>query len=173
MKKLLMILPLAFLLCFTFSCQQGEEVAEEPVVDVGAEIAAIKALNDEWLALYNAGDFDTLVSIFYAENAVQMSPNTPILEGKEAILSSLKKSREESEEHCESSVTEDVLVYGDLAVARGTDTGTTTPRDGGEPAKYNIKWVIAYERQSDGTWKCVYEIWNDNNPLPPPSQEKE
>jgi len=28
MKKLLMILPLVFMLCFAFSCQQGEEVAE-------------------------------------------------------------------------------------------------------------------------------------------------
>jgi len=32
MKKLLMILPLVFLLCFTFGCQQGEEVAEEAMV---------------------------------------------------------------------------------------------------------------------------------------------
>ena len=37
MKKLIMILPLVFLLCFAFSCQQAEEVAEEPVVDVAAE----------------------------------------------------------------------------------------------------------------------------------------
>jgi proline iminopeptidase len=29
MKKLLTIIPLVFLLCFTFSCQQGEEVAED------------------------------------------------------------------------------------------------------------------------------------------------
>ncbi len=37
MKKLLLILPLVFLLCFTFGCQQAEEVAEEPVVDVESE----------------------------------------------------------------------------------------------------------------------------------------
>ena len=29
MKRLFMVIPLVFLLCFTFSCQQGEEVAEE------------------------------------------------------------------------------------------------------------------------------------------------
>ncbi len=173
MKKLLMILPLVFLLCFTFSCKQSEETAEKPSVDVEADRAAIGALNDEWLALYNAGDFDQLVSIFYAENAVQMPPDGPIVNGKEAILSSLKKSREEFEEYCDSSEIDTVSVYGDVAVARGTDTGTMTPRDGGEPTKYNIKWLIVYERQSDGNWKCVYEIWNDNNPLPPPPSEKE
>ncbi len=37
MKKLLMIIPLVFLLCITFGCKQGEEVAEEPAVDVEAE----------------------------------------------------------------------------------------------------------------------------------------
>jgi ketosteroid isomerase-like protein len=172
MKKLLMILPLVLLLCITFSCQKAEEVAEQPAVDVEADIAAIKALNDEWLALYNVGDFDKLVAVYYVENAVQMPPNAPIQEGKEVILSSLKKSREESEEYCDSSIVEDVSVYGNVAVARGTDTGTTTLRDGGEPTRYNIKWLIVYERQSDGTWKCVYEIWNDNNPLPASPEEE-
>jgi ketosteroid isomerase-like protein len=42
MKKLFMVLPLVFLLCFTFSCQQGEEVAAEPAVDAEAEKAAIR-----------------------------------------------------------------------------------------------------------------------------------
>ena len=37
MKKLLIILPLVFLLCFTLVCQKAEEVAEEPAVDVEAE----------------------------------------------------------------------------------------------------------------------------------------
>lgn len=166
MKKFLTVIALVFLLCLTFGCQKGEEVAEEPVVDVEADTATIKAMIDEWVALYNAGDFDKLVAVFYAENAVIMPPNEPITEGKEAILSGLKKSREEFEEYCDSSIVEEVSVYGNVAVARGTDTGTTAPRDEGEPTKYNIKWLTVYERQSDGTWKCKYEIWNDNNPLP-------
>jgi len=33
MKKLFIILPLVILFCFAFSCQQAEEVAEEPAVD--------------------------------------------------------------------------------------------------------------------------------------------
>jgi ketosteroid isomerase-like protein len=24
---------------------------------------------------------------------------------------------------------------------------------------------LAFERQTDGAWKCIYEMWNDN-PLP-------
>ncbi len=42
MKKLLLILPLVFLLCIAFGCKQAEEVAEEPVVDIAAEEEAIR-----------------------------------------------------------------------------------------------------------------------------------
>ncbi len=33
MKKLLLVIPLVVLLCFTFGCQQGKEVAEEATPD--------------------------------------------------------------------------------------------------------------------------------------------
>ena len=54
MKKLYMILPLVFLLCFTFGYQQGEEVAEEPAVDIEAEEAAIReTMKKAWDGLNN------------------------------------------------------------------------------------------------------------------------
>jgi len=68
MKKLLMILPLVFMLCFTFGCQQqGEEVAEEPVVDVEAERAAIQEAFSAWMKANDAKDVDGLVSYFAAD----------------------------------------------------------------------------------------------------------
>ncbi len=50
MKKLLTVIPLVILLCFTFGCQQkGEEVSEEAVIDIEAEKAAVKTMLDEWI----------------------------------------------------------------------------------------------------------------------------
>jgi len=174
MKKLLMVIPLVILLCFTFSCQQGEEVAEEPVVDVEidveADVAAIKALLDEWVVLFNAGDFEKLVSVWYAEDAVSMHPNQPILEGREAILADYKNTREREDMQCDSSIAEDVRVSGDMAFARGNESYTVAPKDGGEPTKYDFKGVIIFERQPDGTWKCICEIGNSN--LPEKSEEE-
>ena len=52
MKKLLMILPLVFLLCFTFSCQkQAEEVAEEPAVDIEATITVDNAVSPDGVSI--------------------------------------------------------------------------------------------------------------------------
>jgi len=49
MKKLFMILPLVFLLCFTFGCQKAEEVAVEPVVDVDAAKEAINGWYERYV----------------------------------------------------------------------------------------------------------------------------
>ena len=40
MKSTFMVIPLVFLLCFVVGCQQDEEVIEEPVADVEADIQA-------------------------------------------------------------------------------------------------------------------------------------
>ncbi len=66
MKKLITIIPLVFMLCFTFSCQGGEEV------DIEADVKALKALLDERDALHSAGNKEGSISLYYAEDAVKM-----------------------------------------------------------------------------------------------------
>ena len=85
MKKLLMVTPLVILLCFTFSCQQGEEVAEEvkPEVDIEADVEAIKALFAHNSSVINSGDLEGWIAQF-TEDAIFMPPNSVILKGKEA-----------------------------------------------------------------------------------------
>jgi hypothetical protein len=65
MKKLLLILPLVFLLCFTFSCQKAEEVAEEP--------AESSQMTDEEKALVAASAKQALLD--YEEALKQMDWN--------------------------------------------------------------------------------------------------
>jgi uncharacterized protein (TIGR02246 family) len=64
MKKLLLILSLVFLLCFTFNCQQGDEVAEEPVVDVETEKANIQSVFDQYADAWKSSNIDLFAEIF-------------------------------------------------------------------------------------------------------------
>ena len=155
---------------FTFACQPGEEVVEEPAVDIEADVEVLKNMLDEWMALYDAGDFEKLVSFFYAEDVVDMTDNEPILEGRDAMLAAFKEEIGKFDTHGDISVVEDVRVSGDLAMVRGNDSGTYTLKGGGEPTKYDSKWVAIFERQPDGTWKCICEIGNSN--LPEKSEEE-
>ena len=86
MKESLFIISLALLLCFTFGCQQGEEVAEEPVVDVEADVAAIKNQRAQYMVSQDAGDAEGCVS-YWSNDGVLMPPNEPSVVGKKALLS--------------------------------------------------------------------------------------
>ena len=57
MKKLLLVIPLVFLLCFTFSCQQGGEVAEEALGTQALTDAQIMEIDDT--LKNNYGEFFT------------------------------------------------------------------------------------------------------------------
>ena len=62
MKKLFMLLPLVFLLCVTFSCQQGEEVAEEGLTE--EEVNAIMA---DVLKVWNNADMEACDRVISAD----------------------------------------------------------------------------------------------------------
>ena len=61
---------------------------------------------------------------------------------------------------------EDVKVYGDLGLTRCTYTLKLTPKAGGETinAMPDGKTLSLFERQSDGSWKMVYDCFNSSAP---------
>ena len=55
-------------------------------------------------------------------------------------------------------------VFGDLGLIRCTSTLDLTPKAGGETihAMPDGKALTLYERQSDDSWKIVYDCFNSN-----------
>jgi hypothetical protein len=58
---------MVFLLCFAFSCQKAEEVAEEPAVDVEAEKEAVAERFQALVDTALEGDIEKLKSFFHPE----------------------------------------------------------------------------------------------------------
>ena len=165
MKKLFMIIPLVILLCFTFGCQQGEEVAEEVgrVLDVEDDINAIKEMLNQYAVACNTGDFDLWISL-WADDGVQMPPDTPVRIGKEQIREAMKPAFDQMTLDIAITSIEDAKVYIDLGLTRCNYTLDITPKAGGETihAMRDGKALTLYERQSDGSWKIVYDCFNSN-----------
>ncbi|MBN2206397.1 MAG: DUF4440 domain-containing protein [Candidatus Aminicenantes bacterium] len=163
MRRHPFIMALILVLCLPIACRkQGEDATKKPAVGVEADMAAINTLLDDWVRLYNAGDFKELVSAFYAENAVLLSPVEPPRRGREDLLAGYQRASLLNDERVESSVIRDIRVSGELATAWGFDEGITTPRDGGPPVRYQVQWLMAFERQADGAWKCLYEMYDES-----------
>ena len=164
MKKLLLILPLVLLLCFSFSCQKAEEVAEKPGVKPLADedVAAIKALGPAINEMGIAGDWDAFTKLF-AEDLVMMPPNMPAIEGRSAymnfLLSMNIKMTESNYEF------QEIFGYGDLAYATATYTETFSLGDSEEPIYDEGKILTILRKQPDGSWLFSRWMWASNLPL--------
>jgi ketosteroid isomerase-like protein len=156
------VLPFVLLAFLATSCSRTV-----PTIRSAADADSIRALEERWRTLYNARSFDALMTL-YADGAVLMAPDSPMRDGKDAILRSYFADDSVNIERVETSVVEDVRVCRNLAVARGRDTGVTIARRGGRPEPYDLKWVMAFVRRPGGPWRIVYEVWNQN-PAPGPS----
>ena len=174
MLQITMIIPLTLLLCFAFGCKQPtEEMAEEAgPVDVEADIAAVKEILNQYAVASNAGDFDLWISL-WADDGVQMPPNAPVRIGKEQIREAMKPGFDQWTLDIAITSIEDAKVYGDLGLTRCNYTLDVTPKAGGETihAMRDGKALTLLERQSDGSWKIVYDCFNSN--MPPGSAELE
>jgi uncharacterized protein (TIGR02246 family) len=161
MKKLLMILSLVFLLCFTISCQKAEEVAEEPVVDVEADVQAIKSLEDEAMKAFNEGDLERYLSLL-TDDVVWMAHTQPTVFGKEAVKDWVKFDLFTYEI---AITVEEVQVFGDIALVRDIWKGKETLKENSEKINEWInKSLQIVRKQPDGTWKLSYVIFNSNTP---------
>jgi ketosteroid isomerase-like protein len=163
MKKLFMVLQLVLLLCFTFGCQQGEEVAEEPVVDVEAEVEAIKVWFDQYLSSVNAGDVDNLIAL-YAENTVILPSNGSIVEGRDAFRQWISEwfVRYDAEENM---AIQEIEILGKHAFVRGSYDYRNIHMENGSIREGKGKFINLYKLHSDGMWKCTHNIWTEERNL--------
>jgi ketosteroid isomerase-like protein len=166
MKKSLIIMGLILCLGLVPACKKAEEEAQgatQMVADMGKDIEAIRTLLDEFDRDINAGEVDRLVERQYTEDAVRMPAAAPMLRGKASILAWFKAGAE-GYNYALHDVAEKVHVENDFAYTRGSATGTITPKAGGDVFHVKSKWIAVYEKQADGSWKVICDIFNNDGP---------
>jgi len=120
--------------------------------------ADIQALESAWATADNARDTNA-VAAFYADDAISMANNKPMLVGKAAIrqdiANTLDKKRVKG-----STVSYDVMdVFGDENTV--TEVGKTTIKDASGKVTYTGKYMAIWEKR-DGKYICVRDIGNDD-----------
>ena len=153
MKRIILVL-LGLTVFVVSSCQQ--------MVDTTADVESFQRRLDELGYAYNNKDLDALVAC-YTDDAVRMSADEPVWIGMNAIRTGFQKGFEMYDEQAKDIV-EDVRVFGDLACLRGTWIATLNPKDAEETISESGKWMSLMQRQSDGSWKTVWDIWNRDHP---------
>ena len=144
------------MLFFTFNYKMDVDSMEN-------DITAIKEVLNQYAVGCNTGDFDLWISL-WADDGVQMPPDTPARIGKEQIGEAAKPAFDKMNRDMTIHIKE-TKVYGDLGLTRCTYTLKMTPKAGGNTITFpEGKALTLYERQSDGSWKIKYDIFNSNVP---------
>ncbi|MFC2163629.1 YybH family protein [Acidobacteriota bacterium] len=169
MKKLF-IIPLVFLLCLTFGCQQGEEAAVEPGVKAlsDGDVAAIRATSDAWIQAVKSGDWDTAANL-YTEDTIVMPPNQSVIKGREAAKTFLETYPPIKDM---SFTLLEIDGYGDIAYVQGTYLLVIQPEGAPEPIQDTGKFLEIRRKQEDGSWLYAIDIFNSDLPLPPPPKQE-
>ena len=127
------------------------------------DVAAIKALGTALDKAALAGDWKTLVELF-TEDVVMMGPNSPIIQGRSALMEMLESSAMTVTEHVVEIV--EVDGYGDIAYGRAKWKETFSVDGMAEPIKEEGKILGIFRKQPDGSWLISVWMWNSDLPLP-------
>ena len=126
-----------------------------------ADASTVRAMVDQWIDSWNAGDANGLVS-FYAADVVGLYPRGPNNIGRAAMRESFADGFEQFL-GVQSATVDGVRVEGDVAFVHGSWM-VTPPPSRAATAAADGDWMWVLERQPDAQWLIVRHISNETMP---------
>ena len=162
MRKVVLMALAVFLAAATGCAQPAQKV------DVESAREALRAADTEWARVAAAGDSDSFGS-FLAANGEIMPPNEATVSGGAAArewVSQMMGMPDFSVSWKPGTV--DVAASGDLGYTAGTYELHMQGPDG-SPVDDHGKYLTVWNKDADGKWKVVRDMFNSDVPLPAPS----
>ena len=110
-----------------------------------------------WYDRYNAADAAGVAAL-YTQDAVFTK-----FKGRAALEKDLAAQFAENKTTCSGGFDAFQEIAGS-AVGWGHDSCTVTPRAGGATRTLRSRWLAVYERQADGSWLTVRDVFEEVKP---------
>jgi uncharacterized protein (TIGR02246 family) len=145
--------PMAILLALMGAASAGSSNMEcKAVVNLdGQSLGPIRETFDTWRETLRSADLEALGELV-VEDAEFWTHSQPALHGRATMRAAMAPLFEEWTLDQEFACDE-LIVSGDLAVARGTEINRLTPRDGGESVVRRQRAFSVLLRGDDGIWR--------------------
>ena len=151
------------LIGLALACQQPPPAT--PPDTRAADERAVREADAACLKAWAAKDVEGTVS-FFAEDAVELQPNVPMLTGRESIRKSVSELMANPGFALSWQASKvEASRGGDLAYTVGTYQVTLNDAKG-KPVTDRGKFVAVWKKQPDGTWKAVADMANSDLPAP-------
>src|SRR4029077_14129623 len=116
----------------------------------------IRSVDAAWTKAAEAKDVAG-TSAAYADNAVLMTPGSPIVSGKDAITKGFTGMMADKNFALKFAPTKvEVSKSGDMAYELG-DYSLTLSNKKGKPQTTKAKYVVVWGKQADGSWKALVD----------------
>jgi|KBSSwiStaDraftv2_1062776.scaffolds.fasta_scaffold123325_3 ketosteroid isomerase-like protein len=161
-----------FLLIVSLSTACQTQSAPATSTDTrAADEASLKATENEWSKAAGTKDVEKTVA-FYGDDAVVLPPNSPVLTGKVSIRAMWKTMQEAPgfSIHWQATKVE-VARSGDIAYTSGSYEWTQNDSNG-KPMTEKGKYLEAWKKQTDSSWKCVADMFSSDLPVPTAAESK-
>jgi uncharacterized protein (TIGR02246 family) len=132
-----------------------------------ADVKAIRDLETATVQAFAAKDVDKLAA-FYADDASVLFPDAPVINGIAAIKTAFKPFfADKNFTNTFASDKVDVAKSGDLGYSQGAYTMTFKDPKTKKVLTVKGKYVTVFQKQADGGWKAVADIFNEDAPPSP------
>jgi uncharacterized protein (TIGR02246 family) len=159
-KYLLLLTPVVALILALTACQQPAPQAPDTRA---ADETAIQTAEAEMAQAFAALDPAKTAS-FYTDDVVGMSPDVPVLQGKENMQKYFETMMKEKPELSWTPVKVEVARSGDLAYSWGK--GKVSMKDKkGKVTETTVKYVSVWKKQADGGWKIAVDTMIPDPPV--------
>ena len=135
-------------------------VCNFPPTAAGADDKAVRDADVAWSKAAAAKDLDKTVS-FYADDAVVLPPNEPMVTTKDGIRNLWKGFLDSITDISWKATRVEMAKSGEMAVLTGTYE--MTMKDG---TKERGKYCEVWEKKADGKWKCGTDMFSSDLPVP-------
>jgi uncharacterized protein (TIGR02246 family) len=147
------------LLLFSLVCTTS--ATNTKATNTKASEQALRDLDAQWSATAATKDLDKTVS-FYADDAVVLPPNEPMVGSKDGIRNLWKGLLDSISDISWKATRVEIAKSGDMAVLIGAYD--MTMKDG---AKDHGKYCEVWEKKPDGEWKCGTDMFSSDLPAAP------
>jgi uncharacterized protein (TIGR02246 family) len=138
-------------------------LAAQPPSKSGGDVEAIKKVADTYVKASLARDAKAVAAL-YAEDAIEMPPNAPIVKGRAAILAYYENEFGGAMNVNSFNLTHiDAHVAADRGYLVGTYTQSVTPKGATNPVSGSGKYTVILKRVG-GAWLVAYAIYNSDQP---------
>ena len=152
--------PVVLLGFAVFACSAGKD-SSRPSTE--QDLAAIADARTRLQAAMAADDVPGIIAEL-AEGHLTMAPDGTTPPDNEA-LAHWHQARVDNFTFESTFTTDDIQLYGDIAIERFSGDLRLVPRNGGNEFTDSTKGVWIWKRQEDDSWKLLWSVWNSDQPI--------